>query len=150
MSFIIYVALIAILAFRMRNIMFSFNNGKFSIRTFDDPNEHVILCIMSMIINIMTYSFLGSVIGSTFILIVAYVIMLMSMFHVRSLLIPMLAETNDELNDLGWLQVTKVDDNIAFEENIKNRDILDTAYYSLVAWPMALIVFVYTKIQHKL
>jgi Na+(H+)/acetate symporter ActP len=150
MSFIIYVALIAILAFRMRNIMFSFNNGKFSIRTFDDPNEHVILCIMSMIINIMTYSFLGSIIGSTFILIVAYVIMLMSMFHVRGLLIPMLANTNDELNELGWLQVTKVDDNIAFEENIKNRDILDTAYYSLVAWPMALIVFVYTKIQHKL
>lgn len=150
MSFIIYVALIAILAFRMRNIMFSFNNGKFSIRTFDDPNEHVILCIMSMIINIMTYSFLGSVIGSTFILIVAYVIMLMSMFHVRGLLIPMLANTNNELNELGWLQVTKVDDNIAFEENIKNRDILDTAYYSLVAWPMALIVFVYTKIQHKL
>jgi Na+(H+)/acetate symporter ActP len=130
--------------------MFSFNNGKFSIRTFDDPNEHVILCIMSMIINIMTYSFLGSIIGSTFILIVAYVIMLMSMFHVRGLLIPMLANTNDELNELGWLQVTKVDDNIAFEENIKNRDILDTAYYSLVAWPMALIVFVYTKIQHKL
>lgn len=150
MSFIIYVALIAILAFRMRNIMFSFNSEKFSIRTFDDPNEHVILCIMSMIINIMTYSFLGSIIGSTFILIVAYVIMLMSMFHVRSLLIPMLANTNDELNELGWLQVTKVDDNIAFEENIKNRDILDTAYYSLVAWPMALIVFVYTKIQHKL
>lgn len=150
MSFIIYVALITILAFRMRNIMYSFNNGKFSIRTFDDPNEHVILCIMSMIINIMTYSFLGSIIGSTFILIVAYIIMLMSMFHVRGLLIPMLADTNDELNELGWLQVTKVDDNIAFEENIKNRDILDTAYYSLVAWPMALIVFVYTKIQHKL